>query len=761
MKRKISVILLAAIFAVCMALGFGLFGAKPATVEATEYMEITSAHENGNLNSATKSQDSKSATFGSSQGWGNNGQNYHSGAVKLGSANGNTIINFTVTTTASAKIDFGIVTSYSDSASNYDAYSVGLLSISSCTVDEESASKISNQEAIYLELSNATKNVTITLSSSISVSDIYLVFRPYMYQGLQGDIVFSNFFFGSPVDPDDYFTMQGGAIRLDSHTGMRFTAELGTSFYEAPQYNESEHAKTVSYGTLFFPTDLLDDYDIDDYKAYSGSADYISEIETKASAYVAAVRNAGLDYIVEAVPVAIDANGKDIAKNDTTTTVDHYILNGSIANVKYANLAREFFGLAYKKVGTWNGSAYAYTYTYASFDDGFTRSVKTVATGAYNYYAQGSEQRGILNKLLYKIAYRAAHPSETETAAETAYGEDGANFSASSIISVTLNKSSTTIGIGGTDTVSATVSICGKEIDLSKGSGAVTFASANEAYATVSSAGVITGVAAGETCVTVTYNGVEASCTVTVENVVVPTYTLTVVGGTDSTGGSPYTEGTVVNITASETNASGEIFTGWTSSGGGTFGNAANRTTTFTMPGADVTITANYAPASKNITVDSNDGAWELGSNFKRTVSNDNKSLAVTGISSGNSVNQCFGFKVDDMVGKTSMSFTITNNNASGTIYLTFFISKEDSNQYPGDISVSPAATSPGCVNGGDRNGVKIEVTVGTPVTVNVTFSAIPSAANNNSHNCNFRFAHQSGDKNMNGAFTISNVRFG
>ena len=60
----------------------------------------------------------------------------------------------------------------------------------------------------------------------------------------------------------------------------------------------------------------------------------------------------------------------------------------------------------------------------------------------------------------------------------------------------------------------------------------------------------------------------------------------------DNTGTGPYSAGTVVSITAVP--QTGYAFTGWTSSGGGTFGNTNSLTTTFTMPGENVTVTANF-----------------------------------------------------------------------------------------------------------------------------------------------------------------------
>ena len=75
-------------------------------------------------------------------------------------------------------------------------------------------------------------------------------------------------------------------------------------------------------------------------------------------------------------------------------------------------------------------------------------------------------------------------------------------------------------------------------------------------------------------------------------------YTLTVTavppaGGTatDVTGTSPYTAGTGVSISAAA--SEGYVFNGWTAPAG-SFGDASAANTTFTMPGQNVTVTANF-----------------------------------------------------------------------------------------------------------------------------------------------------------------------
>ena len=82
-------------------------------------------------------------------------------------------------------------------------------------------------------------------------------------------------------------------------------------------------------------------------------------------------------------------------------------------------------------------------------------------------------------------------------------------------------------------------------------------------------------------------------------------YTLTVNlnGGSGSTTGGEYAEGAVIHIDAGS--RSNYRFDGWASSNGGSFASASSANTTFTMPAADTTITANwqydspYIPPSK------------------------------------------------------------------------------------------------------------------------------------------------------------------
>ena len=89
-------------------------------------------------------------------------------------------------------------------------------------------------------------------------------------------------------------------------------------------------------------------------------------------------------------------------------------------------------------------------------------------------------------------------------------------------------------------------------------------------------------------------DGTSASASVKLSFTVNAVYTLTVNlnGGSGNTTGGQYPAGKVVNIDAGS--RSSYRFTGWTTSHGGIFADASSASTTFTMPAADTTITANW-----------------------------------------------------------------------------------------------------------------------------------------------------------------------
>ena len=108
-----------------------------------------------------------------------------------------------------------------------------------------------------------------------------------------------------------------------------------------------------------------------------------------------------------------------------------------------------------------------------------------------------------------------------------------------------------------------------------------------------------TGLTAGDYSETLTISGsdgtsanVQLSFAVTETAPVTYTLTVELKGGSGSATDGEYPAGKVVNIDAGT--RSGYRFVGWTSSNGGTFADPSSASTTFTMPAADTTITANW-----------------------------------------------------------------------------------------------------------------------------------------------------------------------
>lgn len=91
-------------------------------------------------------------------------------------------------------------------------------------------------------------------------------------------------------------------------------------------------------------------------------------------------------------------------------------------------------------------------------------------------------------------------------------------------------------------------------------------------------------------------SGASGGLTVTIDTTMPSAYALTITagsGGSITTGSSgDYAEGSI--ITLAVTPNSGYSFNKWTSTGGGTFGNANSANTTYTMPAGAATITATF-----------------------------------------------------------------------------------------------------------------------------------------------------------------------
>ena len=178
---------------------------------------------------------------------------------------------------------------------------------------------------------------------------------------------------------DDTFAMMGASVRFNEPTGIRFGARLGVGAYDEPT-DGADTGISVSYGVAIFPVNLLDYCGID-YAEYNPNLDYVSLITGKGAAYFDYMEKHGkpVVYETESVPVPVYAED-DVEK----TKPLYYEVYGSIGDLLYDNLARDFFGIAYKKTTTSEGDGVTVSYRYASFENGINvRSAAYVASAAY------------------------------------------------------------------------------------------------------------------------------------------------------------------------------------------------------------------------------------------------------------------------------------------------------------------------------------------------------------------------------------------
>lgn len=132
--------------------------------------------------------------------------------------------------------------------------------------------------------------------------------------------------------------------------------------------------------------------------------------------------------------------------------------------------------------------------------------------------------------------------------------------------SVSLNKTSTTITVGGTETLTATIS------PAVVADNTITWTSSDGTVATVTSAGVVTGVKAGTATITATtHNDKTATCEVTVAPAV--TYTVTYVYN-GATGGDDTPSATGASVSLPNPTKTGYTLQGWYTSSGSLAGAA-------------------------------------------------------------------------------------------------------------------------------------------------------------------------------------------
>lgn len=276
-------------------------------------------------------------------------------------------------------------------------------------------------------------------------------------------------------EADTRFEMTGAAVRFDDPTGLRFEALVGVDLATA---------ENVEFGMIIFPKNIMEMYNIS--TEYSATTNYHTEITTKAAEYVA--QYPLIDMAAE--PQAV------YAETDTEkTTPINYTLWGSIAEIQYENLARDWWGVAYAKEGD--------TYTYAEFsNDVNVRNVVYVASAAasdsaYNYSeSQINTLKGFVSKAMYKVAGKTEEEANTLVA-----NKEWATFTP------TVSAETATLEFGATQKLSVVAN------DLTLGA---EWASDNESVATVNKYGVVEAVGKGTATVTANCMGSELSCVVTV-----------------------------------------------------------------------------------------------------------------------------------------------------------------------------------------------------------------------------------------------------
>ena len=286
---------------------------------------------------------------------------------------------------------------------------------------------------------------------------------------------------------DTRFEMQGAAVRFDYPTGLRFEALVGADLAE----DDSK-----SFGMIIFPENIMEGYGIS--TTYVENYDYVTEIKTKAADYIAQYGLIDLEVTPKAVYATTDVNKENPL---------YYTLWGSISEIKYNNLSRDFFGVAYVKETITEGEQTTEKITYAEFDNEINiRDVVYVASAAYSDEGETytTEQEDILKGFVSKEIYRVS--GKTEEEADAAIEADTyADFS------VLLSETAVSLKIG--ETTALAVSTTVNETTVSLGA---YWKSSDESVATVDKKGVVTALKEGTVTITAKVMGQELTCEVTV-----------------------------------------------------------------------------------------------------------------------------------------------------------------------------------------------------------------------------------------------------
>ncbi|MBQ6979008.1 MAG: InlB B-repeat-containing protein [Paludibacteraceae bacterium] len=292
--------------------------------------------------------------------------------------------------------------------------------------------------------------------------------------------------------------------------------------------------------------------------------------------------------------------------------------------------------------------------------------------------------------------------------------------------SVSLNKTSTTIEIEGTETLTATIS---PEVVADN---TITWTSSDETVATVTSAGVVTGVKAGTATITATtHNDKTATCAVTVAPAV--TYTVTYVyNGAD--GGSQPASATGASVTLPEPTKTGYELEGWYTTagakvddGGETYSPTANITLyarwteTCSGGGGGSGTEVRFLAANKN---DAGDNFASMAKDATQLVGSGTAKLIAVAAAALNDADKAIGYRADagkmEIVFKVDATSTLdiyVNQNGSSdrTYQLEGFTSaKALSLITPSDYTSSSVITTNVSVAGASFSGAEGTTTAGS-----------------------------------------------
>ncbi len=262
---------------------------------------------------------------------------------------------------------------------------------------------------------------------------------------------------------NDVFIMdQGASIKISGKNereyGIRFSASLGTSYEEGTEYF-----------MMIIPEDWLVTYSLDE------NSDFYDELVVKNQLNVA---------VMETYPI----------KDMKTYGDDDYHIRGSLTNIKYGNLNRDFFGIAYaQKAGVRE---------YATYIDGQNvRNIGYVASAAINDTKEFS---------LFTEAQKNYVTTSLNNAYKQSQGLDEADNATLDTENITLSSSNITLQSGEKND---SIVLNGMPDNYAP---QIIWESADESKVHVDANGKLTARAAGDTTVKAKVLGKECSLSVSV-----------------------------------------------------------------------------------------------------------------------------------------------------------------------------------------------------------------------------------------------------